>query len=135
MSPMNALLRCAFEQLKGTNKMSKTKTFEIKTLDTIHEINRYLFDLELGTRISIHPISMSSFVVCYSSYSSSNDDAKQFIESNDFSMTYSFLRAISSNLYFLGKNAKEKIKDKSSILPLIQSNLQALINQKTYLIK
>jgi hypothetical protein len=115
--------------------MSKSKTFEIKTLDTIYEINRYLFDLGLGTRISIHSISMSSFVVCYSSYSSSNDDAKQFIESNDFSMTYAFVRAIASNLYFLDRFIKANKLKEDKIQAMIQSNLQALINQKTYLIK
>jgi hypothetical protein len=116
--------------------MSKSKTFENKTLDTIKEINRFFFDLEMVERINIQPISMNTFIVSYGEdYHERTKRSHQFIESNDFSMTYSFLRAISSNLYFLGKNAKEKIKDKSSILPLIQSNLQALINQKTYLIK
>jgi hypothetical protein len=133
MSPMNALLRCAFEQLKGTNKMSKKKTFENKVQDTLYEINKYLFNFGLETRITIHPISMSSFVLVYGQdRAENNDDYRQFIESNDFSMTYSFLRAISSNLYFITKLIARTEKE---IQELVLSNLQALINQKTYLIK
>ena len=45
--------------------MSKTKTYEDKVATIIHDMNRNLYELGLETRISIHPISMSSFVVAY----------------------------------------------------------------------
>lgn len=116
--------------------MSKLKTFENKTLDTIKEINKYFFDLEMVERINIQPISMNTFIVSYGEdYHERTKRSCQFIESNDFSMTYAFLRAIASNLYFLDKFIKGNTLTKDKIHGLIQSNLQALINQKTYLIK
>jgi hypothetical protein len=119
--------------------MSKNKTFEDKVATIIHEMNRSLYDLGLETRITIHPISMSSFVVAYSSTNKESKFSHQFIESNDMSMTYAFLWAIASNLYFLDRFIKaNKISfnfKEDKIQAMIQSNLQALINQKTYLIK
>jgi hypothetical protein len=116
--------------------MSKLRTFQNKTLETIQEINRYFFDLEMVERVNIQPISMNTFIVSYGEdYHERTKHKCQFIESNDFSMTYAFLRAIASNLYFLDKFIKGNNLTKDKIHGLIQSNLQALINQKTYLIK
>ena len=115
--------------------MSKTKTYEDRVATIIHDMNRSLYELGLETRISIHPISMSSFVVAYSSTNKESNFSHQFIESNDMSMTYAFLWAIASNLYFLDRFIKANKLKKDKIQSMIQSNLQALINQKTYLIK
>lgn len=116
--------------------MSKSKTFENRTLDTIREMNQYFFNLEMNERINIQPISINTFVVSFGEdYHEQTKHKYQFVESNDYSMTYAFLRAIASNLYFLDKFIKENTLTQDKIHGLIQSNLQALINQKTYLIK
>ena len=113
--------------------MSNSRTFENKTLETIKDINRFFFDLEMVDRINIQPISMNTFVVSYGEdYREKSKPHHQFIESNDFSMTYAFLRVVASNLYFITKLVA---RTKKEIQNLVLSNIQALINQKTYLIK
>jgi hypothetical protein len=79
---------------------------------------------------------MSTFIISFGEdYHARTKRSHQFIESNDFSMTYAFLRAISSNIYFLRGYVELNNIKKEVLEELVKSNLQAFISQKTYLIK